>query len=265
MASFPANALNVYLVDLRENRTLRSNEVARSVTGGDVFATPAHRRMDCHYLISAWSPAPVSPLVEPTLDEHALLYDVATVLANRDALVPKQVYAPNPLPAGFPDFAADAELPTQVMPVEGYIKLPEFWGTMGNVHRLKPVVYLVVTVPLAMETQRAGAIVTTRIAEFRIVGKPGAGEVRIEIGGYVRNSAQVEPDGSFAPVPGAWVELQAPPGTRLQLVQADVEGRFTFSNLRPQKYRFIATATGLAQTQRDIDVPSPSGEYHLQF
>src|SRR5881275_1889471 len=57
----PANALNVYLVDLRENIKLRSNERVRSIENGIASDEPAPRRVDCHYLITAWSPAMVSP------------------------------------------------------------------------------------------------------------------------------------------------------------------------------------------------------------
>src|SRR5215468_776554 len=78
------NALNIYLAELRENRKLRSNERVQDVTNGMVSETPAPRRVDCHYLITAWSPAPVTPAVEPTVDEHALLYAVTGVLANNE-------------------------------------------------------------------------------------------------------------------------------------------------------------------------------------
>src|SRR5262245_28859591 len=70
----PANALNVYLVDIRDNRKLRSNDRPSSFDGNLINETPAPRRIDCHYLISAWSPAQQTPAIEPTLDEHALLY-----------------------------------------------------------------------------------------------------------------------------------------------------------------------------------------------
>src|SRR5689334_24532296 len=66
----PVNALNVYLVDVRENRVLRSNERLRDFQNGSITETRAPRRMDCHYLISAWSPANMTPAIEPTLDEH---------------------------------------------------------------------------------------------------------------------------------------------------------------------------------------------------
>jgi Pvc16 N-terminal domain len=72
----PAMALNVYLVELRENKNLRSNERVRMVENGFAHDIPAPRRMDCHYLITAWSPAAQTPAVEPTVDEHRLLYDV---------------------------------------------------------------------------------------------------------------------------------------------------------------------------------------------
>src|SRR5262249_27703763 len=71
------NTLNVCLVDLRENRTLASPAGATappSASGG----APPQRRVDCHYLISAWSPAARS--VEPAMDEHELLYKAMALL-----------------------------------------------------------------------------------------------------------------------------------------------------------------------------------------
>src|SRR5262249_23041582 len=67
-------ALNVYLLDLRENRRLRSNERVRSVETGVAVDAPAPARIDCHYLITAWSPAQQTTDPEPTVAEHGLLY-----------------------------------------------------------------------------------------------------------------------------------------------------------------------------------------------
>ena len=91
--AIPANSLNVYLADLRENRKLRSNERERTTVGQDVFETPPARRVDCHYLISAWSPVAVSTAIDPTLDEHALLAEAARVLGAHDELDPVAIYA----------------------------------------------------------------------------------------------------------------------------------------------------------------------------
>lgn len=119
------NALNIYLLELRENRKLRTNERVREIENGIATDTPAPRRLDCHYLITAWSPASVTASIEPTVDEHALLYDVTAVLMNHESLVPRKVYAPDPLPAGFPALIADAELPMTILPVESFPKYAE--------------------------------------------------------------------------------------------------------------------------------------------
>ena len=86
-----AIALNIYLVDLRENRKLRSNEQIRRFENGIFTDEPVPPRIDCHYLITAWSPAQPTPAVEPTLDEHALLYDVTAALLRSDPLQPSQI------------------------------------------------------------------------------------------------------------------------------------------------------------------------------
>ena len=172
VAGQPANALNIYLVELRENRKLRSNERNRTFENGMAIDRPAPRRVDCHYLISAWSPAATSPAIEPALDEVGLLYEATASLLNAQPLVPAEVYAPNPVPAGFPaEFAAD-EIPTTVLPVEGFPKYAEFWGTMGQTHPWKPAVYLVATLPVVLAHEPIGPLVTTRITEYRRPDSP---------------------------------------------------------------------------------------------
>jgi len=256
----PANAINVYLVDLRENRKLRSTEKLRTTSPiGDVTETVVPRRLDCHYLISAWSPADVTPAIEPTLDEHAALYLVASELAQHDPIIPAELYAPGPVPATFPPGFATAEMPIAVVPPEGFIKLAEFWGAMGEKHRWKPVVYLIVTLPILTPGQPVGPMVTTSITEMLTTGSPASGETLIQVGGTVRD-AQVPPQ----PVNGAWVELLTAAGTRLQLATTGTDGRFTFISVAAGNYQLRASRVGLGVIIRNITVPSPSGEYDLQ-
>src|SRR5215467_10305518 len=74
-------AVNVYLADIRENRMYRTNERTTVFQGGVFIDEQSPRRVDCHYLISAWSPSSSNPpTVEPTMDEHQLLYQTATAL-----------------------------------------------------------------------------------------------------------------------------------------------------------------------------------------
>jgi len=169
------------------------------------------------------------------------------------------VYEPNPLPPGFPDVIADAELPTTILPVEGFPKLAEFWGTVE--WRWKPVVYLMVTLPVILEKEIAGPMVTTRITEYLQSGRPETAEVFIQIGGTVQ-------DAGGNGIGGAWVQLEArPSGEPLQTTYTDEragkEGRFTFLNLKSGDYFLRVRARGFAEKTRDITVPSPTGEYDI--
>jgi len=255
----PANALNVYLADLRENRTLRSNERVRTYDNGLVTEEPAPRRMDCHYLISAWSPAALTPTVEPTFDEHALLYSAVGALMDAEPLVPRRAYAPNPLPATFPEVIADAELPTHVLPVEGFSKIAEFWETFGTVHPWKPLVYLVVTLPVIMERRIAGPMVTTRITEYRRVGQAATAEIFVEIGGTVTAGTPPEP------VQGAWVQIEDSLGAPAGVASTDEEGRFQFGGLTSGNFALRVRAQGFSEAFVNIQVPSPTGNYDVQL
>ena len=254
-------ALNLYLIDLRENRTLRSNESVRVAANGFVEDTYSPRRIDCHYLITAWSAAQETPAVEATLEEHRLLYQVMSALTRKEPLVPREVYAPAPLPATFPAVIADEELPTELLPIEGFPKYAEFWGTMGAKHPWKPAVWLVVTLPVIYDAQPADPMVTTRLAEFLQSGSPGTAETWIEIGGHVLDTTVAPP----SPIAGVWVRLTTLTNEPLQIAQTNAQGRFTFADLRGGPLRLHAQAPGFAAIFRDIDVPSPTGEYDLRF
>ncbi|MFM2052824.1 MAG: hypothetical protein RL456_861 [Pseudomonadota bacterium] len=263
-AGDPAASLNVYLFDLRENRHLRSNERERSVRGADAYSTPPARRVDCHYLISAWSPAVVSPATEPAVDEHALLGRVAQVLGAADPLDPPALCATtaNGLAAiPVPEPLLDETLPVTLLPVEGFPKLGEFWGTMGQNHRWKPCIYAVITAALKESPVRAGPLVTTAFAESLVRDQPSSREVFMHIGGVLRASSAA----NAPPVTGASVDLLRGNVLR-QRVTTDVDGRFVFVQVSPGDYHFRYTATGLGSVTTPLrPVPSLSGSYDLNF
>jgi hypothetical protein len=214
-----------------------------------VNATPAPRQMDCHYLITAWSPATVTEAVEPTVDEHALLYKATAVLMKNEPLVPRKVYQPDPLPATFPDLIADAELPTTILPPEGFPKYAEFWGTMGANYRWKPAVYLIVTLPVALRTEIAGPMVTTSITKYRHSGKPETTEVWIQIGGKVFEAAN-----PAKMIKDAQVRLVE----KDQTVATNAQGRFAFAGLLAGNYTLEVTHDDFAKQTKNIVVPAAS-------
>jgi hypothetical protein len=261
-----AVALNVYLVELRENRKLRSNERIRTIDDGVVFTEQAPDRMDCLYLISAWSPAQPGGLVEPTIDEHALLYEAAAVLTLQGDLRPSRVYPPaDPALALWPARFRDVTLPVGVLTVEGYAKLADFWASMGSDARWRPVVQLTVTLPIALVREQAGPMVTTMLTRYRMSGLPATDELWMHIGGQVLDMAAPLPNGDPSPVAGAWVRLETLTGVLVRRAVTDDAGRFRLDQLRGAQYRLRTGAVGLGEQTRVVDVPTETGEYDLVF
>ena len=128
-------ALNVFLVDLRDNRRLRSSERIAAVDNGDVVEARTPARVDCHYLISAWSNETDGE--GNTADQHEILHEALTALVNAQPLVPSAVFAPASVPTGFPDVLADAELPIVVAPDGGLPEARRVLGDDGRAHRLE--------------------------------------------------------------------------------------------------------------------------------
>jgi hypothetical protein len=257
-------ALNVYLVEMRENRMLRSCGRTRHIDLGVVTEKPLPRYIDVNYLITAWDPATPQPGVEPTIVEHELLWNVASALILADPLTPSQIYFPKPLPAGFPAAIGQAELPTTVLPSEGFGKHAEFWGTMpGQTHPWRPAVLLTLTLPVLLPVIASGPMVTTLVTDYRL-SADGSGKVEIlaDIGGTVFDETVVP----AVPVAGVWVGLEDTAGVPLASTVTDAQGRFTFVKLRPDDYQLrFAAANHPAAPARNITVPSPTGEYDLQF
>ncbi len=260
-----AMAIDVYLIELRENRKLRSNERTITVDSGQMSVEQWPTRLACHYLISAWSPVQ-STALEPTLDEHMLLYQAAAALLHHNPLNPSGIYAPlDPELAAWPVEFKEDDLPIDVLTAESFGKHSDFWTTMGTDSRWKPIVQLVVTLPIANVQELFGWMVTTQLSRYRITDHPESDEQWTQIGGTVLDHLHPLPDGSPAPVAGAWVRLETPAGVLVQGKETDAQGRFTFQRVRASSYRLRSGAVGLGVQSRPIDIPSETGEYDLSY
>jgi hypothetical protein len=118
----------------------------------------------------------------------------------------------------------------------------------------KPVIELMVTLPVPYGVQQAGPPVTTLFAEHRTTTDPAVGE-RIAIGGVVRLTPSNEPQ------PGAWARLVELDWT----VMANAAGQFVFTGLARGGYTLEAGAPGHDKTARPVSVPSLTGEYDLHI
>jgi Pvc16 N-terminal domain/Carboxypeptidase regulatory-like domain len=246
------SVLDVYLIELYENLELRSNDryLQGSGNGQQMRRVPA--RLNCRYLISAWSPMKVTPLVEPSIDEAVLLHQVTTVLMDAIPLDAAAIYGATPLPAGFPPEMLEPALPTVVAPSEPFSKLADFWLRMDTIW--KPVVDLVVTIPVVHAPRLTGPPVTTLFGEYGTAQSPRLEEVAA-IGGVVRLLP------GDAPIPSAWVRLVELD----QLVSTNAAGQFIFEGIRRGTYTLQAGAVGHATKSRSVAVPEVSGQYDLEL
>src|SRR5262245_50368852 len=255
--------LNLYLLELRENLKLRTNQRIREPQNGGYVERAASPRLDCRYLVTAWSPATFAPpMVEPTRDEHELLGQVAAVLFRHRPLVVADVYAPGPVPGTIPAALQAQPLPLDVALPDGLRSAGDFWTTMKV--GWKPALERTVTVPAGLdEPDFESPAVTTLAVDLRQRLAPETAVVWLSIGGRVLAGADA------LPVGGAWVELRGlnPPAiqkvSRRLVTQRD--GRFLFSRIASGHYQIRAVAPGLGEQPREVDVPSQSGEYDVRF
>ncbi len=239
MVNVADTSINVHLALIDEDAGLRSNAVRREPVSGVLSLRRAPERVRLHYILSAWSPASDSPQTPATENEHALL---GAVLAGLFASSPLNAFRVLPaaealaLPEAFRQ-----DLPTTVAHDDEALRLGEFWSTMGRPQAWKPVVSLVVTMPVVSAPTPVGGIVETVFADLflgtGIDAQPLPEERVLAVGGAVTAAG--------SPAPCAVVRLRGAPGSPTDGLAddtvADGLGQFSFSGLRAGEYRLQAT------------------------
>ncbi len=134
--------LNIYLYDIRENKTFRTNEFTREYHGdGTVTKKKADPRLDCSYVITAWDKSTTPDLEEKIANEHALLSEVLQVLL-KNPTVPSS-YLQGSLVGQSPDVRLSTSQ------VDGVPNPVEFWNGLGTPYRPSINCSLTITLDLA--------------------------------------------------------------------------------------------------------------------
>lgn len=257
--------LNVTLVDLRENRKLRSNDRISVGSGAARHTAAKPANLDCHFIATAWV-KPNDPEKDVFL-EHSLLYFAASALLRNNPLIPRLVFGLDDVKvedreSDEPGFDAlsvehrkfvqaidpvlrDRELPIDALPPDGYPKLAEFFGLLGLTTPIwQPSVYFIVTIPIEQPRRLGGPIV--RSIETTIVNQsgkrfnPDAPDVPlVERETFACIDGRVT-DTTAAPVEGMRIELTLrfpPPGDggdprgRSQATSTGTDGHYRFALL----------------------------------
>jgi hypothetical protein len=236
--------LNLFLYDVKENRELRDPAPIETRMGDVVRRIRPPLRVDCTYLVTAWTGADVGRDAR-VVEEHRVLGWTLAWLSRFPAI-------PSTYLAG--DLATQPIAPPLwVGQMDTGREAGEFWSALGTEPR--PSFAVVATIAMDVLAPDDAPMVGTLIARYFPAGSPGSADEWVIIGGAVRDS-------SGNPVPGAWVRLEPTGATTV----TDNAGRFVFQNVRRGfGYRLRAAAVGLAEIQGNVDVPAPSGNYNLTY
>jgi len=238
--------LNIYLYELSENRNLRRAQWDQvELDDGTLALSQPPVYVDCHYLISAWSSAETSELIQPVLDEHQVLAEAMRVLLANPDVVPGAL--------GITDGPVfkNAHIYLTVAPPEPPRVSNDFWSTMKLPWR--PAVMLVVTAPLDVLRDSPSAPMVTTLIQRYVPIDSAVVEEQIDIGGLVLKAADQSP-------------IAAATVLRLEnneTAVTDAQGRYVFTGLLRGVHAFRASAIGMRPLQRAIDVPADPPDTHV--
>jgi hypothetical protein len=126
--------LSLYLYNIQENRNLRGRTWETSRQNGNVLIRRPAVRLDCSYMVTAWS--------NEVEDEHRLLTGAARVLFRNPTLPPEVLQG---------GLAAidEVEITTEVAQPENFKDVVDIWSVLDN--DLRPSVRVTVTIPLDVD------------------------------------------------------------------------------------------------------------------
>jgi Pvc16 N-terminal domain len=243
--NFQQDNINLYLYETRENRELRSAAPIFESRGGLSVRRRPPLRVDCAYLVTAWSMLTQDAKVEA---EHRLL-GYAFNWLSRFPVVPDFYLQQGGL------VGQVFEPPTLVAQLDTVKNAGEFWVSLGIPPR--PFFNLIVTITMDLDQALEEFPVTTVLTTYQQDSNAASAEQRIAIGGTVRDNANQT-------VRDAWVRLEPAGITTV----TDATGRFIFDNIAGGTgitLRARAPGKGEASTPAGFQIPSLTGNYDLQF
>lgn len=216
--------LSLYLYNIQENMELRGRAWGVARGNGTVTTRRPPVRLDCSYMVTAWS--------NEVEDEHRLLTGAARVLFRNPVL-------PNEVLQGA--LADGIEVFTEVAQPESFRDVVDIWSVLDN--DLHPSVRFTVTIPLELQIEYETPAVTGHGVDMDGPGwQPGPQQP-------VRVSGRVEQDGQ--PVAGALVRADYSSAT------TDERGEYALNNVTPGP-QLVWVRVGDNYHQLAADLPGES-------
>lgn len=213
--------LSLYLYNIQENRDLRGRVWNVTRQNGSVTTKRPPVRLDCDYMVTAWS--------NEVEDEHRLLTGAARVLF-RNPVLPVDV-----LQGALRD---GIEITTEVAQPESFKDVVDIWSVLDN--DLHPSVRVTVTVPLELDVEyQSPAVSGHDVGVDSPTWTPGPTRP-------MRMTGRVEQNGQ--PVAGALVRADYASAT------TDERGEYSLNNVTPGRQLFWVRVNGTFY-QMEVDLP----------
>ena len=239
--------VDLFLYDVRENRTLRSNEPLVERRNGAALIRRPPLRVACSYLLTAWAVGGA----EPVLREQRLLSQALQVLSRYPTIPPEFLRGSL--------VGQEPPLPLVKAQADGLKEPSEFWTAIGN--KLRPSLTLTATIALDIFPAETAPLAASR--EVRVGERTGPAEERLkEAGaeGYFTIGGRVT-DASGAGLAGASVEVVE----RGLAARTDATGRYALGTLPAGDYTLRAQS-GSNTRSVTVTVPAESATgYNVQL
>lgn len=231
--------LNVYLYEIKENRSLRNNEKFKQRDpDGTITQKQSPPRLDCAYLLTAWNKSTSTVGEEKELQEHRLLSQVLQVLMRNPAI--PSAYLQGSLATQQPP------LPLVAAQSDGLPDPVKFWSSLGSPFR--PSINCVITLSLDLKQKWISSkMVITKQTIYELMGT-GHKIAEYQIGGRILKAADPT------------VGLDGAKITILELAKetsSDPNGYYTFLGLSDGDFTFKVTKQGYKTKQVTMKIPAP--------
>ena len=233
--TFNQATLDLFLYGVHENRVLRDPVPILEFSGGTISRRVPPLRVDCAYLVTAWSKQPEAAGVQ---EEHLVLA-AALMKLSQFTTVPVAYLQSSILGQPFP-------VPMSVAQHDEGKSLGEFWSALGQSPRSSFHLVLTVAMDLGVAVVEGPPVTTSEVVLHpdMPVATP-ATESLFSVGGVVRDSL------TTAPIADAEVTLAGRTPTR-----TDTDGRFRFGSVMTGTHALTARAAGHTAATTAITVPA---------
>jgi hypothetical protein len=236
--------VNLFLYDVQENRVLRDPTIHWERVGGEYFRKTPPLRVDCTYLVSAWTDQSGEVGIA---SEHQLLADTLSWLTRFPEIDSPHLQGPM--------VQQSFTIPLSIAQDTGQPNLGEFWSALG----ISPRAAFSLTATVALEIVEPPETAVPAIGfEFSIEFKDVPDddpESSYSIAGIVRDST--------TNLPLAESDVLLVESGRSALTNSD--GEFFITGLNPGSFTLRVTSSGVSQDKSvQIPVAAPN-EYNVDL